>query len=128
MRKNFKNIDIYDGIVKQDGAKWIKDNGIVADWKTPEHIEVRPVYTKEDLEGMEHLDYTAGIPPYLRGPYSMMYPFRPWTIRQYAGFSTAEECIRSVRGPSVSMPDSLPLRSRMHSIVVTWLLVRRVFL
>ena len=49
MRKNFKNIDIYDGIVKQDGAKWIKDNGIVADWKTPEHIEVRPVYTKEDL-------------------------------------------------------------------------------
>ena len=40
---------------------------------------------------MEHLDFTAGIPPYLRGPYSMMYPFRPWTIRQYAGFSTAEE-------------------------------------
>ncbi len=61
------------------------------DWKTPEHIEVRPVYTKEDLEGMEHLDFTAGIPPYLRGPYSMMYPFKPWTIRQYAGFSTAEE-------------------------------------
>ena len=40
---------------------------------------------------MEHLDFTAGIPPYLRGPYSMMYPFKPWTIRQYAGFSTAEE-------------------------------------
>ena len=91
MRKQFKDIDIYAGIKAQDGAKWIKDNGIVADWKTPEHIEVRPVYTKEDLEGMEHLDYTAGIPPYLRGPYSMMYPFRPWTIRQYAGFSTAEE-------------------------------------
>ena len=64
---------------------------IVENWKTPEHIDVRPVYTKEDLEGMEHLDFTAGIPPYLRGPYSMMYPFRPWTIRQYAGFSTAEE-------------------------------------
>ena len=55
MRKNFKNIDIYDGIVKQDGAKWIKDNGIVADWKTPEHIEVRPVYTKEDLRGSSRL-------------------------------------------------------------------------
>ena len=91
MRKQFKDIDIYAGIKAQDGAKWIKDNGIVENWKTPEHIEVRPVYTKEDLEGMEHLDYTAGIPPYLRGPYSMMYPFRPWTIRQYAGFSTAEE-------------------------------------
>ena len=63
MRKQFKDIDIYAGIKAQDGAKWIKDNGIVADWKTPEHIEVRPVYTKEDLEGMEHLDFTAGIPP-----------------------------------------------------------------
>ena len=91
MRKQFKDIDIYAGIKAQDGAKWIKDNGIEANWKTPEHIEVRPVYTKEDLEGMEHLDFTAGIPPYLRGPYSMMYPFKPWTIRQYAGFSTAEE-------------------------------------
>ncbi|MCR4808853.1 MAG: methylmalonyl-CoA mutase, partial [Prevotella sp.] len=91
MRKQFKDIDIYAGIKAQDGAKWIKDNGIVENWKTPEHIEVRPVYTKEDLEGMEHLDFTAGIPPYLRGPYSMMYPFKPWTIRQYAGFSTAEE-------------------------------------
>ena len=91
MRKQFKDIDIYAGIKAQDGAKWIKDNKIEANWKTPEHIEVRPVYTKEDLEGMEHLDFTAGIPPYLRGPYSMMYPFKPWTIRQYAGFSTAEE-------------------------------------
>ena len=61
MRKQFKDIDIYAGIKAQDGAKWIKDNGIVENWKTPEHIEVRPVYTKEDLEGMEHLDFTAGI-------------------------------------------------------------------
>jgi len=49
------------------------------------------VYTKEDLEDMEHLNYAAGIPPFLRGPYSTMYVMRPWTIRQYAGFSTAEE-------------------------------------
>ncbi len=60
-------------------------------WKTPEQIGVKAVYTKEDLEGMEHLDFVAGLPPFLRGPYSMMYPFKPWTIRQYAGFSTAEE-------------------------------------
>ena len=60
-------------------------------WKTPEQIGVKAVYDKEDLEGMEHLDFVAGLPPFLRGPYSMMYPFKPWTIRQYAGFSTAEE-------------------------------------
>jgi methylmalonyl-CoA mutase len=90
-RKDFKNINIFSGIEKKDGAAWQKQNNIQYVWKTPEHIEVKPAYTKEDLEGMEHLDFVAGIPPYLRGPYSMMYPFRPWTIRQYAGFSTAEE-------------------------------------
>ena len=91
MRKNFNDIDIYAGIQAQNGADWQKTNGIAPNWNTPEQIGVKPVYTKEDLEGMEHLDYTAGLPPFLRGPYSMMYPFRPWTIRQYAGFSTAEE-------------------------------------
>ena len=90
-RKDFNNINIFSGIEKKDGSAWQKENNIQYVWKTPEHIEVKPVYTKEDLEGMEHLDFTAGIPPFLRGPYSMMYPFRPWTIRQYAGFSTAEE-------------------------------------
>ena len=91
MRKNFKDIDIYAGIKAENGNDWLKANDIKADWKTPELINVRPVYTKEDLDDMEHLDFTAGLPPFLRGPYSMMYPFRPWTIRQYAGFSTAEE-------------------------------------
>lgn len=90
-RKDFKNIDIFAGIKKKNGLDWQKENNVDTVWKTPEHIDVKPVYTKEDLEGMEHLDYAAGIPPFLRGPYSMMYPFRPWTIRQYAGFSTAEE-------------------------------------
>jgi len=90
-RKDFNNINIFSGIEKKDGAAWQKENNIQYVWKTPEHIQVKSAYTKEDLEGMEHLDFVAGIPPYLRGPYSMMYPFRPWTIRQYAGFSTAEE-------------------------------------
>ena len=72
MRKDFKNLDIYAAFQPANGAEWQKANGIKADWKTPEHIEVKPVYTKEDLEGMEHLDYAAGIPPYLRGPYSVM--------------------------------------------------------
>jgi methylmalonyl-CoA mutase len=58
---------------------------------TPEHIDVKNLYTAADLEGMEHLSYAAGVPSFLRGPYSTMYVQRPWTIRQYAGFSTAEE-------------------------------------
>lgn len=60
-------------------------------WETMEQIPVKPLYGKEDCAGMEHLQYTAGIAPYLRGPYATMYVFRPWTVRQYAGFSTAEE-------------------------------------
>jgi methylmalonyl-CoA mutase len=60
-------------------------------WLTPEKIPVKNFYDKGDLEEMEHLGYAAGIPPFLGGPYSGMYVTHPWTIRQYAGFSTAEE-------------------------------------
>ena len=60
-------------------------------WLTNERIKVKPLYTANDLIGMDHLQYAAGIPPFLHGPYSTMYVMRPWTIRQYAGFSTAEE-------------------------------------
>ncbi|MEE2771623.1 MAG: methylmalonyl-CoA mutase [Bacteroidota bacterium] len=58
---------------------------------TPEEITIQSKYSKADLEMVDHLQFAAGIPPYLRGPYSTMYVSRPWTIRQYAGFSTAEE-------------------------------------
>ncbi|WP_352422310.1 methylmalonyl-CoA mutase [Proteiniphilum sp.] len=92
MKPNFKGINIHsDGFASTDVAGWAEKNEIKADWLTPEQIPVKPVYTKEDLEGMEHLNYAAGVAPYLRGPYSTMYVMRPWTIRQYAGFSTAEE-------------------------------------
>ncbi|NLO10923.1 MAG: methylmalonyl-CoA mutase [Candidatus Cloacimonetes bacterium] len=60
-------------------------------WKTNEQIELKPLFTKEDLQKLQHLDYLSGMPPYLRGPYASMFVQRPWTIRQYAGFSTAEE-------------------------------------
>ena len=60
-------------------------------WTTAERIVVKPFYTPADLAGMDHLEYAAGIPPYLRGPYATMYVMQPWTVRQYAGFSTAEE-------------------------------------
>jgi len=85
MKPNFNDIDI------NKVATSHVEGAVEADWKTPELIDVKPIYTKEDLEGMEHLNYVSGIPPFLRGPYSAMYPLRPWTIRQYAGFSTAQE-------------------------------------
>ncbi|MGQ0664465.1 MAG: methylmalonyl-CoA mutase [Pseudomonadota bacterium] len=61
------------------------------DWHTPEGIEVKPLYTAADLEGLEDVASLPGFPPYLRGPRASMYANRPWTIRQYAGFSTAED-------------------------------------
>ena len=60
-------------------------------WETPERIPVKPLYSAADLAGLDHLDTMAGIPPYLRGPYPAMYVTQPWTIRQYAGFSTAKD-------------------------------------
>ncbi|MFJ2906488.1 methylmalonyl-CoA mutase [Streptomyces sp. NPDC087212] len=60
-------------------------------WETPEGIQVKPLYTGHDLEGLDFLDTYPGIAPFLRGPYPTMYVNQPWTIRQYAGFSTAEE-------------------------------------
>jgi len=91
MKPDFKNINIKAAAPAGALCGCKTKAGADEIWKTPEHIEVKPVYTKEDLEGMEHLNYAAGIAPNLRGPYSTMYVMRPWTIRQYAGFSTAEE-------------------------------------
>jgi len=85
MKPNFKNIDIKNITATNVAPK------VESTWLTPELIPVKPFYTKEDIGGMEHLNYAAGLPPYLRGPYSVMYAMQPWTIRQYAGFSTAEE-------------------------------------
>ena len=60
-------------------------------WDTPEGIAVKPLYTNEDIEGLDHLDSLPGMAPFVRGPKATMYAGRPWTVRQYAGFSTAEE-------------------------------------
>lgn len=86
MRPDFKNVTIRS-FGKADPAALPKG----CEWMTTEQIPVKPVFTSEDLEKMEHLNYGAGLPPFLRGPYSTMYVMKPWTIRQYAGFSTAEE-------------------------------------
>lgn len=92
MKPNFSHIDLKLPQPKHGSVKdWEKQNNIKAEWTTPEKIEVKNVYSEDDLENMEHLNYAAGLAPYLRGPYSAMYAMRPWTVRQYAGFSTAEE-------------------------------------
>ena len=85
MRPNFNDIDIKK--VAPSKAEGANQN----DWLTPEQIPVKSIYTKEDIKDIDFLNYAAGLAPFLRGPYSGMYPMRPWTIRQYAGFSTAEE-------------------------------------
>ena len=91
MRPNFANIDFKSFAPATDFGAWEKEVGNAKSWITTEQIPVKPVYGKADLMGMEHLNYAAGIAPNLRGPYSTMYVMRPWTVRQYAGFSTAEE-------------------------------------
>lgn len=88
MRPDFSRIDYKKRAQGKPGAGIIPP---VSEWMTPEDISIHSAYTKEDLLGIEHLRYAAGLPPYLRGPYPSMYVTRPWTIRQYAGFSTAEE-------------------------------------
>ncbi|MBQ5672886.1 MAG: hypothetical protein IIV46_01585, partial [Phascolarctobacterium sp.] len=85
MKPNFNTIDI-----KNVAASQYAGNN-ESNWTTSEQIPVKPVYTQEDIKDFDFLNYAAGLPPFLRGPYSGMYPMRPWTIRQYAGFSTAEE-------------------------------------
>lgn len=89
MRAKFSELTYDAGQQKSCCAS--KGCGQVEPWLTAEGIPVEGAYTAQDLEGMEHLNYAAGIAPFLRGPYSTMYVMRPWTIRQYAGFSTAEE-------------------------------------
>lgn len=84
MRKNFSNIK-YQTVSKPETP--VKQ----APFVTAEQIELQPVYTLDDIKEVEHLNFGAGTPPFLRGPYSSMYVQNPWTVRQYAGFSTAEE-------------------------------------
>ncbi|MAL16914.1 MAG: methylmalonyl-CoA mutase [Balneola sp.] len=85
MKKDFSKIDF------NPSAATKKETQNEQVWETPEKISVKQQFSKDDIQELEHLNYAAGIPPYLRGPYSTMYAVRPWTIRQYAGFSTAEE-------------------------------------
>lgn len=98
MKPDFKNIKLnlsskntsrneWDEKFRSETGKSVED----FIWETMEQIPVKPLYTKDDLKNLDHTDYLSGVPPFLRGPYSTMFVQRPWTVRQYAGFSTAEE-------------------------------------
>ena len=97
MRPDFSDIDyesresIQRESIQREPDATAHDGDAAEPWRTAEHIDVQSAYDPSALDDLDHLDYAAGLPPYLRGPYSTMYTFRPWTIRQYAGFSTAEE-------------------------------------
>ncbi len=91
MRPGFKYSDLFAHNLQQDDGPGSDERRMDEPWMTAEKIPVKNLFTGMDLEGMEHLDYAAGLPPFLGGPYPGMYPMRPWTVRQYAGFSTAEE-------------------------------------
>src|SRR5690554_5691584 len=90
MRKNIQHIKINQKS-KVENQNKLETLNLKQTFLTAEGIELKPTYSEEDLEGLEHIGFAAGIAPFLRGPYSTMYVRRPWTIRQYAGFSTAEE-------------------------------------
>lgn len=86
MKPDFSDIKLNSAVTQTAAVSENKDV-----WNTPEGIPVKKHFTKEDISEAEHLGFAAGLPPFLRGPYSTMYVTRPWTVRQYAGFSTAEE-------------------------------------
>ncbi len=98
MKPNFTEIPLERGTPSAGVEQWAESYANVMGKKPEEmaaemmeQIDVQPLYTADSYESMEHLGYSAGIAPFLRGPYATMYVFRPWTVRQYAGFSTAEE-------------------------------------
>jgi methylmalonyl-CoA mutase len=86
MRKDFRHLDWETVAIGPQQSSEAEGT-----WKSPEGFELKHRYTPADIAGLRHLHFGAGLPPYLRGPYASMYITRPWTIRQYAGFSTAEE-------------------------------------
>jgi len=88
MKPDFSKISLESRISIHSNAT---QSGATTYFRTSEGINVKPKFTAKDIESAEHLHFSAGIPPFLRGPYSTMYVMQPWTIRQYAGFSTAEE-------------------------------------
>ncbi|HPK40845.1 MAG TPA: methylmalonyl-CoA mutase family protein, partial [Candidatus Cloacimonadota bacterium] len=89
LKTNIKVDQINDWYEKLNKEEKVKVDDLI--WTTNEQINVKPLYNADDTANLKHLNYLPGMAPFLRGPYPTMYVQRPWTIRQYAGFSTAEE-------------------------------------
>src|SRR5690606_25356603 len=86
MRRDLSGLKLYTRSQRQSSVSGNEDF-----WDSPEGIPLKKQFSQEDIAQAEHLNFAAGIPPFTRGPYSTMYASKPWTIRQYAGFSTAED-------------------------------------
>src|SRR5690606_5828132 len=86
MRRDLSGLKLYTRTQRQSSVSGNEDF-----WNSPEGIPIKKQFSQEDIAQAEHLNFAAGIPPFTRGPYSTMYVSKPWTIRQYAGFLTAEE-------------------------------------
>jgi methylmalonyl-CoA mutase len=92
MRPKFKNNDLESFLTSQKKRGSNRHGSELTEpWITPEKIPVKGAYSADEMKGIQHLEYSSGLPPFLRGPYAGMYTMNPWTIRQYAGFSTAED-------------------------------------
>lgn len=91
IRKDLRHIQLKSETVSSLEYSFAKENTTAENFVTAEGIELKSNYSEKDIEDLEHLDFAAGFPPFLRGPYTTMYVQKPWTIRQYSGFSTAEE-------------------------------------
>ena len=85
-----ENIDVWHGLAAKEAASLHRSLDDL-NWNTPEGFTVKPLYTAEDLRQSQNLNTLPGLPPYIRGPRASMYVGHPWTVRQYAGFSTAHE-------------------------------------
>jgi len=90
-KPNFAELGFDDIALDAGAATAARPGGRHEPWQTPEQIEVAPRYDAADVAGLEHLAFQPGLPPFVRGPYATMYVQQPWTVRQYAGFSTAED-------------------------------------
>ncbi|WP_026713315.1 methylmalonyl-CoA mutase [Flavobacterium daejeonense] len=91
IRKDLRHIQLKSETASSFEYSFTKENTTAENFVTAEGIELKQTYVENDIEDLEHLDFAAGFPPFLRGPYATMYVQKPWTIRQYSGFSTAKE-------------------------------------
>ena len=98
MRPDFKNIELIKKPTGKSFGEWEKETGLEKSWKTPEQIMVKPIYGPEDLADMDHLNYAAGLPPFLRGPYSTMYVMNPWTVGNMQVFQLPRNPMRFIAG------------------------------